>query len=73
VLAKRGSYKLAIVDLAEALKKWPDQPTINYHMAVALKGLGKRDEAREYLDAALKSRASFPERQDAERLLKELS
>ena len=73
IFTKRGQYKLAVADLSEALKKWPDQPTINYHMAVALEGLGKKDDAREYLSRALESKEDFPERKDAEKMLKRLT
>ena len=72
ILAKKGNYQLAVADLSEALKKWPNQPTINYHMAVALKGLGKKEEARQHLTTALDAKAPFPERKEAEALLKEL-
>ncbi len=73
ILAKKGNFELAVADLSQALKKWPNQPTINYHMAVALKGLGKKNQAIEHLKTALESKEPFPEREKAQALLKELS
>jgi tetratricopeptide (TPR) repeat protein len=73
VLVKRGSFDLAVSNFEEALKIWPDHPTIHYHMAVALKGAKDFAAAREELEKALDSPEDFPEAEDARRLLNELS
>ncbi|MBW2163331.1 MAG: hypothetical protein JRF43_02490, partial [Deltaproteobacteria bacterium] len=46
ILTKKGSYELAISNFEVAIQKWPNQPTIRYHMAVALKGMKKVDAKR---------------------------
>jgi Flp pilus assembly protein TadD len=43
-----------------------------YHYAVALAAAGQRDEARSEVQSALASKASFRERDDAERFLSTL-
>jgi Flp pilus assembly protein TadD len=66
---QRGSYDLAVPQFSQALAKLPKQPTIHYHLALALKAVGKKEEARQELSSALKLKGDFPERQKAEELL----
>jgi Flp pilus assembly protein TadD len=73
ILTKRGSYELALSNLEEAIQRWPNQPTIRYHLAVALKGMKKFDAAKEELRKAINTKEEFPEIEDARRLLEELS
>lgn len=73
ILVKRGSHELAASSFEEALKRWPDQPSIHYHMAVAMQGLGRQDAAREHLRKALNAPGEFPEREEAQKLLDALS
>jgi putative PEP-CTERM system TPR-repeat lipoprotein len=47
-------------------------PTAAYHYAVALASAGQRDEARTQVQSALASKASFRDRDDAERFLNSL-
>ncbi len=72
ILTKRGSYELAVSNFEEAIQKWPNQPTLHYHMAVALKGMKKIDAAKEELKKAINTKEKFPEIEDARRLLEEL-
>ena len=58
--------------LQEAAVMAPHQPDIRYHMTEALVKAGRRDEARKELDRLLKSSKTFPERNDAEALRRQL-
>lgn len=68
---KRGSYSLAIVQFELALEKMPQNPTMKYHLAQAYIGVGENMEAIEILEQLLREDISFPEREEAELLLKE--
>lgn len=55
--------------LRRALAANPQNPTIQYHLAVVLHGEGKVAEAREWLEKALSNPTPFPDRDAAKRLL----
>ncbi len=59
------------VDLAE--KQSPAWATASYHRALALRELGRRDEAVASVEQALAAGADFPEAEDARRAMKELA
>ncbi|MFT5701036.1 MAG: tetratricopeptide (TPR) repeat protein [Desulforhopalus sp.] len=69
---KRQSYSLAITQFELALEKLPDNPTMAYHLALALYGDGQPQKAAELLKQALKEGRDFPEREDAEKMKVEL-
>jgi Flp pilus assembly protein TadD len=58
--------------LRSAAAQMPSLPQISFHLAQALAGTGKSDEARQVLTAVLSASASFDEREKAEALLREL-
>jgi Flp pilus assembly protein TadD len=60
VQLKRGAYDAAIQTLEGVRKERPDYSTARYHLALALAGGGRSDQAREELRAALAD-PTFPE------------
>lgn len=73
VCYKKGKLAQARVLIEQAVKAAPEEPILNYHLAAVLARLGKRVEAVERLNQALTSAFYFHGRDDAARLLKELS
>ena len=69
---KRESYDLALTQFALANTALPNIPTIEYHLALALHKQGELEQAKEILKKCLESKDDFPERKDAEILLKEI-
>lgn len=69
---QRQSYSLAVAQFELALQSLPENMTIAYHLALALAGSGKREEAIKQLSELLDRKGDFPERSDAERLLVEV-
>ncbi len=69
----RGSYTLAIPQFELALSEKPDDPTISYHLALALKGNRQSEKAAEILEKTLENHSSFAEREEAKALLAELA
>lgn len=68
---KRKSYALAISQFKQALDNRPDDPIIQYHLALALYGNGDKQEAIASLEKALAGENKFAERGEAEVLLSE--
>ncbi len=66
---KRKSYALAISQFKQALDNRPDDPIIQYHLALALYGNGDKQEAIASLEKALAGENKFAERGEAEVLL----
>jgi tetratricopeptide (TPR) repeat protein len=69
----RGSYTLAIPQFELALSEQPGNPTISYHLALALKGNNQSEKAAEILKETLEKHSSFAEREEAKALLAELA
>jgi tetratricopeptide (TPR) repeat protein len=69
---KRGSYSLAIAQFKFALHNKMDDPTFNYHLALAQNGDGQKEQARETLDKLLENKVEFADRKKAEDLNSEL-
>lgn len=69
---QRKSYPLAITQFELASQALPDNMTMAFHLALALAGNGKEEEAIKKLDEILGRNVEFPERIDAEKLLAEL-
>lgn len=59
--------------LREARLRAPDNPDIRYHLAAVLAKAGRKAEAREELNAALKTGLSFASATDAKQLLSTLN
>jgi tetratricopeptide (TPR) repeat protein len=72
VLYNRGAYSDAYLELKETSKKYPESPSIQYHMAAILKALKKNDEALKILKRVTKSETDFPEKQKAVSLIEEI-
>lgn len=71
-LMSDGDAKGALSYLKRAGAALPEDASIQYHLAVALKATGERDQARALLEQALKAPAPFDGKDDARRLLEEL-
>ena len=59
--------------MEQALGAAPEADVMNYHLGAVLLKQGQKDEALEKLKKALGDDGDFPGRNDAEKLLKELS
>ncbi len=66
---RRESYRLALAQFEEALKRRPDDPQITFHYAQALYGDGQQAKGVETLHALLATETPFPGRQEAQALL----
>jgi putative PEP-CTERM system TPR-repeat lipoprotein len=71
-LVRAGQPAEAVAPLRKAVEKAPNVRPIEFHLAEALAQQGQRDEARQVLRKALSGKEAFAEREDAERLLREL-
>jgi putative PEP-CTERM system TPR-repeat lipoprotein len=72
ILLQRGDLDRALQLLRDARLRSPDNPEIRYHLAEALSRSNRSQEAREELQAALKSTRKFEQRPAAESLLRKL-
>ncbi len=73
ILVQQGEPGVALGLLRKAVAAAPGDPAIRYHLAVALKNNGHRDEAIKLLASLIAERATFDDKQAAEKLLAELS
>jgi putative PEP-CTERM system TPR-repeat lipoprotein len=73
VLVQQGQADLGLRHLRDARLRDPQNPEIRYHLAVALARAGRRDEARQELEQALKGGAAFPDGGAAQKLMAELA
>jgi Flp pilus assembly protein TadD len=69
----RQSYSLAIVQFELALQSRPDNPTFAYHLALALNGNNRKEEAVKTIEKLLARDVEFADRKKAEELLAELT
>lgn len=72
IMVNDGEAKAGVRYLSWACASLPQNPTIVYHFAVALKATGAKDEARSLLERLVKSDAKFDGKDDARRLLQEM-
>lgn len=72
VLLKNNEEVKAQRTIERALKKLPDNPSIKYHSAMINAAAGDKTKAKKYLTELLSGKAIFPEREEAEALLKTL-
>jgi putative PEP-CTERM system TPR-repeat lipoprotein len=73
LMVRDGESDSALPLLREASDVMPNNPAVQFHYALGLKQTGHRDEAVRLLSTALATTASFPERTEAQDLLKELN
>lgn len=73
VLVQQGQADVGLRHLRDARLRDPQNAEIRYHLAAALVRAGRRNEARQELEQALKPGTSFQEIGDARKLLAELS
>ncbi|MGN6514752.1 MAG: XrtA/PEP-CTERM system TPR-repeat protein PrsT [Rhizomicrobium sp.] len=72
ILTSRNDAANGVKYLQSAVAAAPNDPSINFHYAVALSKLGKNDEARLVLQKILHGNQQFGERAAAEDLLKKV-
>ncbi len=72
-LVKQGELDRGLRHLREARLRDPSSPEIRYHLASALARAGRRNEARDELDQALRGAPKFDELAEAQKLQRELS
>ena len=69
ILVRQGSFKEGLAYLRQAHARAFQQPAVRYHLAVALNGLGRSEEAKLELEAALAAGKPFKEEGEARELL----
>lgn len=69
---KKGLSSLAIESLSASTKQQPDNPSYNYHLALALHQNGDNDGARRLLEKALKTNTNFAGADEARKLLESI-
>lgn len=74
---RSGQHAEALRELRRALALEPApgsrlEPTLNYHLALALQALERNEQAARFLETALELDANFPDAEDARRRLEEL-
>lgn len=69
---KKGLSSLAIESLSASATRQPDNPSYNYHLALAHHQNGDKAEARKLLEKALKSNAKFASADAARKLLESI-
>ncbi len=73
VLLENQNPKRALQVLEEAAQLAPEDPSVRYHLAVVQEKNGLRQEAIASLKQATESKRPFPERKEAEALLRSLT
>ncbi|MEN8258469.1 MAG: tetratricopeptide repeat protein [Thermodesulfobacteriota bacterium] len=69
---KRGSYRLALSQFSFAVEKDRNNPTLRYHLAMALYRSGEHGKAKQELEKCLQTDHDFPDREEAKTLLAKL-
>ncbi|MDX2504981.1 MAG: PEP-CTERM system TPR-repeat protein PrsT [Gammaproteobacteria bacterium] len=73
LLVQSGREESGLIALEKAAAKLSSVPSVRYHLAVALSQVGEKSRAKKELDAILQVDKAFPERDEAEALLKQLN
>lgn len=68
----KGDYQRALPIIQQAARGAPEDPSIQYHLAMAYWGASDRENATRYLEKALESGKPFVGRDKAEKLLAEI-
>jgi Flp pilus assembly protein TadD len=72
ILLAQGETTKAVTYLSTASISAPNNPEIQYHLAVALNRVGRTADAQAMLETLLGSGAAFSEKAEAEKLLQQL-
>lgn len=72
ILTTSGKAASGLALLRQAFAEAADDPRIQYHLAVALKDTGSKDEAIKHLKIVAEARGDFTEKTEARKLLAEL-
>ncbi len=72
ILVQQGEAEAALPFLRAAQARKANDPEIRYHLAAALVALGRSEEARRELEAALRSATQFTDMREAQALLSRL-
>jgi putative PEP-CTERM system TPR-repeat lipoprotein len=72
ILSKQGESKTAVLLLTQAARNLSTDPTIFYHLAVALNGSGQKDRAVQVLTQLVSTPAEFEDKPAARKLLQDL-
>ncbi|MFZ5605097.1 MAG: tetratricopeptide repeat protein, partial [Pseudomonadota bacterium] len=67
-----GDYQRALPMIQQALRAAPDDPAIQYHLAMTYLGASDKANAERYLERALESDRKFHGREEAEKILAQL-
>ena len=73
ILTSQGDAVLALPLLRQASQELPNEPSVQYHYAVALSEAGKRDEAVTILRPLVAGKVAFDEKENASTLLERLA
>lgn len=73
ILTQQGDARTGVLLLRDALSHAPNDTTMRYHLAVALKDTSQRDEAIKLLSQLTAAPGNFPSKPEARHLLEELS
>ena len=73
ILVNQGEAATGLPLLREAAQQLRSNPTVLYHLAVALDATGKKDEAAALLTALVKAGGNFDDKQAASKLLDDIS
>ena len=73
ILVSQGSAANGLTLLRQAAALQQDEPTVQYHLAMALNATGEREKAVAVLKPIVLGPTNFEEKQEAARLLQELS
>ncbi len=73
ILTSAGKPEVALMLLHQASQQLPTDPTVQFHYAVALKAVGRNDDALSTLRPIVLGKKDFDERDAAKRMLDELS
>lgn len=73
IMVNAGEAKAGVQLLQQASTQRPNDPTVKYHLAVALKGTDKPDEAVKLLQPLVSSPADFDDKPAARKLLDALT
>ena len=69
---KKGLSSMAVEALTQSALKAPDNPSYNYHLALAHHQNGNNAEAKKYLEKALASKSKFDQADEARKLLESI-
>ena len=69
---KKGLSSMAIEALSASTTRQPDNPSYNYHLALAYHQSGNNAEAKKYLEKVVNTKAKFDRIEDARKLLAQI-